>query len=230
MSMDQPGADQAPWDQPYMSPQAMPEPPRKKGLSCGCMVLIALAILGALLVLLCCGGIAGMGYYFKDAVSDDPAVIARVTNKIAQIDVPGELKPQASFNMKVPFSGKQLMTWVVYVDEATKSTLVLGSFGEAMAGMDQEDVQEGIRQSMAEQGVAQEESVREWETQEKEITVRGEPVTFYFATGEDDDSGKTRIHVTGTFQGNQGPVMFSFSGDAEKYTEARIVEAIESIR
>ena len=230
MSMDQPGADRAPWDQPYMSPQGMQEPPRKKGLSCGCMVLIALAILGALLVLLCCGGMAGMGYYFKDAVSDDPAVIARVTAQIVEIDVPGELKAQASFDMKVPFSGKQLMTWAVYMDEATNSTLVLGSFGEAMAGMDQEDVQQGIRESMAEQGVAQEESVGEWETSEKEITVRGEPVTFYFATGEDDDSGKKRIQVTGTFQGNQGPVMFTFSGDAEKYPEERITEVIESIR
>ncbi len=167
MSMDQPGADQ-----PYMSPQAMQEPPRKKGLSCGCMVLIALAILGALVALLCCGGIAGTGYYFKDAVSDDPAVIARVTARIAEIDVPGELKPQASFDMKIPFSGKQLMIWVVYMDEATRSTLVLGTFGEAMAGMDQEDVQQGIRESMAEQGVAQEQNVREWEPSEKEITVR----------------------------------------------------------
>jgi len=221
MSMDQPGADRAPWDQPYAGPEAMQEPPRKKGLSCGCIVLIVLAILGALVVLLCCGGMAGIGYYFKDAVSDDPAVIARVTAQIAEIDVPGELKPQASFSMKVPFSDKQLMTWVVYMDEATQSTLVLGTFGKAMAGMDQDDFQQGIRQSMEEQGVGREESVAEWDAHEKEITIRGEPVTFYFATGE-DDSGNQRIQVTGTFQGDQGPVMFTFS--------ERIVEVIESIR
>jgi len=207
MSMDQPGADRAPWDQPYAGPEAMQEPPRKKGLSCGCIVLIVLAILGALVVLLCCGGMAGIGYYFKDAVSDDPAVIARVTAQIVEIDVPGELKPQASFSMKVPFSDKQLMTWVVYMDEATQSTLVLGTFGKAMAGMDQDDFQQGIRQSMEEQGVGREES----------------------ATGE-DDSGNQRIQVTGTFQGDQGPVMFTFSGDAEKYPEERIIEVIESIR
>ena len=225
MSTDQPG-DRPPWDQPYASPQAVPQTPRKKGLSAGCIVLIVLAILGGLVMLLCCGGFVGMGYYFRDAVSDDPAVIARVS---AEIDVPGELEPKASFKMNVPFSDRQLMTWVVYMDEATQSMLMLGTFGEAMAGMDRDEFQRGLRQSMEEQGVAREENVAEWHTHEKEITVRGEPVTFFFATGE-DDSGNPRIQVTGTFQGDRGPVMVTFSGDAEKYPEERITEVIESIR
>lgn len=228
MSTDQPGPDRPPWDQPSLGPDAMP-PPQKKRLSCGCMALIALAVLGGLVALVCCGGIVGMGVYFKDAVSDDPAVIARVSGQIAEIDVPGELKPKASFKMNVPFSDKQLMTWVVYMDEATQSMLMLGTFGEAMAGMDQNDFQKGFRQSMEEQGVSHKESVAQWQTHEKEITVRGEPVTFFFGTGE-DDSGNRRIQVTGTFQGNQGPAMLTFTGDAEKYPEERITEVIESIR
>jgi len=228
MSTDQPG-DHPPWDQPYVSPQAVPEPPRKKGLSAGCIVLIVLAAIGGLVMLLCCGGFVAMGYYFKNTVSDDPAVIARVSAEIADIDVPGELKPKASFKMNVPFSDQQLMTWVVYLDEATQSTLVLGAFGEAMAGGNPEEFQRGLRQSMEQQGVAQEESAGEWDTHEREVTVHGEPATFFFATGE-DDSGKQRIQVTGTFQGDRGPVMFTFSGDAEKYPEERITEVIESIR
>jgi hypothetical protein len=228
MSTDQSGMSQPPWDQPYVSPEGMP-PPRKKGLSCGCMLLIVLGIAFLVLALLCCGGIVWMGSYFREAVSEDPEVVAKVTDEIAGIDIPEGLTPQFSLNMKVPFSGEPMMTWVVHVDESTQSMLLLASFGGPLAGQNEEDLMEGIEASLEEQGVHHEESVGDWKKQEKEIQVRGQPVTFHFATGE-DGSGKKRIQVTGTFQGAKGPTMLSFSGDAEKYDEETIVQMIESIR
>jgi hypothetical protein len=212
-----------------MGAQGTQEPPRKKGLSCGCIALIVAAGLGGLLVVLCCGGLIVAGYYVQKSASEDPKVIAQVTDRIAQIDIPSELQPKASLDMKVPFTGKQMMVWVVYADQKTQSMLVLGSFGGAMSGMNQEELRKGIERSMKEQGVGHQENVRQWKRSEKVIPVRGKPVTFYFATGK-DQSGKPRIQVNGTFQGDHGPVMFSFTGDAEKYDEQRITKMIESIK
>ena len=173
----------------------------------------------------------GMGAYFAGSVSEEPEVIVEVTRQIAEIDVPQGLEPTVSFDMKIPFTGERMMAWVVYLDEATESLLVLGTFGGPMAAQGQEEqVWQQIEQALQEEGIKHEANVRDWKRYEKEITVRGEPVTFYFATGKDEDSGAQRIEVTGTFPGDENPVLFSFSGDAEKYDEQAIVDAIESIR
>jgi hypothetical protein len=229
MSMDQPGTSPTQWEAPYLGADETQGPPRKKGPSCGCIVLIVLAILGGLFALVCCGGLAGVGFFFGSAMSEDPEVIAEVSDRLARMDVPEGLQPQVSFDMNVPFSDEPMMTWVVYADQSTQSALIVGSFGGPMAGQNQEDVWEEIQSSMEQQGAVQhEQDVRDWETVQKEITVRGEPVPYQFATGK-DDSGNPRIQVTGVFQGRQGPTMVSFSGDAEKYDEETIVKMIESI-
>ena len=230
MSIDQPDQGQKPWDQPYVSPDDM-QPPQKKGLSCGCIVLIVLGIAIVLLGLLCCGGMIGGVAFFARSFSEDPEVIAEVTRQIAEIDVPEGLEPTVSFDMKVPFTGERMMAGVVYLDEATKSLLVLGTLGGPMAAQGQEEqFWEQFEEAFQEKGIKHEANVRDWERYEKEITVRGEPVTFYFATGKDEDSGAQRIEATGTFPGDGSPVLFSFFGDAEKYDEQAIVDAIESIR
>jgi len=214
----------------FSADQPWPRPPQKEGKGCGCKLLIFLGIVFALLVVVCCGGFVWMGYYFSKGVSEDPQVIASVTSQLVQIDIPEGLKPGFSFNMKMPFTGEPIMVWVVHVDKDTRSMLVLGSFGGPLAGQDQDQLWDQIEQSLEEQGLKHEENVREWERYEKEVDVRGEPVTLHFATGQDEDTEAQRIEVTGTFRGEKAPVMFSFFGDAEKYDEETIVKMIESIR
>ncbi|NQT16326.1 MAG: hypothetical protein HQ582_26450 [Planctomycetes bacterium] len=228
---DPPGLNQAQWDQPYGSPSGI-EPPPKKGLSCGCMVLIACGIVGVLAVLVCCGGFMFAGYYFNDAVSDDPAVVAEVAKGLAELDVPEGLEPAFSLNFTHPFTGEPVMVGAVYVDEAAESMLVLGSFGEALdvSGQDQEEFWRQMENSLQQQGVQQELNVNEWERSDKEIVVRGQPTTFHFATGEDEEQETQYIKVTGAFEGENGQVMLRFVGDAEKYDEETIVEMLESVR
>lgn len=206
------------------------QPPEKTGMGCGAKLLIFLGVLFVLLIVVCCGGTLLSGWYFGKSVSEDPDQIAAVTREIVEIDIPEELSPQLSFNVKVPFTGQKFMTWVGYADPATASLLVLASFGETLQGQDQDQLAAQIQQSLREQGLASEQNVRDWQRSTREIEVRGEPVSFDFATGEDADSGARRIEVTGTFEGDGGPVLLSFSGDAEKFPEETIVEMIESIR
>ena len=220
-------------DQPYMSPEGMP-PYQKPGMSTGTKVLIILGIIFLVLALLCCGGGVAVFWagasYMKDAISDDPQVIRRVTAEIADIDVPEKLKPQFSMNMKVPISGDKLMVMVVYGNQADGTAVMLASFGEAFADQGQAQMRQQMEQSLREQGFSPGGGVGPGEATEKEIEVRGEPVKFMFATAKDPDSGEDRSHVTGMFEGNTGPVMIMVFADPEKLSEEEIVEMLESIK
>jgi len=199
------------------------------------MVLIALGIAGALAVPVCCGGFMWAGYYFNDAVSEDPTVVAELTEEIAQLDIPDDLEPAFCMNATVPFTGEPLGVWVVYVDETTDSMLVLTSLGDVLepSAQDQEDFWKRMEDSLQQQGVEQKRNVSEWDRMEKEIkeiVVRGQPATFHFARGGEEGLQEQHIDVYGFFEGENGQVLFRFNGDAEKYDEETIVEMLESVR
>jgi len=215
---------------PEMSSEVAP-PPRKTGMSGGAKLLIALGIGLGILVLLCCGGILGVGYYFSAKVmSPDPEVIAEKTAEITQISIPDGLQPKMAFDMKVPFSGQRLMLWTVYLDEATDSTLVLFAFGEGTVPPNQDQMQRQMDQSLRQQGMGNREPITIKESYTKQVEIRGQQVTFTIAKGVGGKSGAPRIQVTGVFQGQTGPVMLMLSADANKYTEEQIVKMIESIQ
>ncbi len=229
MSMDQHGTGGMPSEHGTFSP-SWEQPPQKKGLSCGCMLLIFAVVVGGLLVVLCCGGFGLIGWYAANSVSEDPDQVASVTRKIAQIDVPEGLEPTASCDFQIPFTDGTAMIWVVYVDQQTGSILTLGALTGMFAAADQDDMRQQIEASMDQGRLPRYEGIRDWEHYEKEVEVRGQQVSFSFAVGTDEDSGVKRIQVDGTFQGESGPVMFSFDGDAEKYDEQTIIKTLESIR
>ena len=231
MSTDQPGPSQPAWDQPYMGSQTPPSP-QKKGLSCGCLILIGLAILIALLVVCCCGGGVWMGFHFASSGSLDPQVTVSVTEKIVEMDIPEGLEPAGSIDAELPLVGGKLVMGAAYADESTRSLLLLVSFGEMFQDEAQQEelLQQFDRDTLRQQGLSPQVDVPDWDVHEREIEIRGEPVPFRFAVGEDADSGARRIEVTGRFEGKDGQVKFWLRADADAYDEARIVEAIESVR
>ncbi len=231
MSTDQSGPGRPAWDQPYMNAPSMPEAREKKGLGCGCLVLIGLAVLAALLMFLCCGGALWMGAHFASSASLDPEVTVAVTEEIVRMDIPEGLEPTGSIDVEWPVVGGKAATGVAYADESTESVLILASFGEVFDDEPEQD--ELLRQFdedvLREQGFSPQTNVPEWDVDQREIEVRGEPVPFRFAVGEDINTGARRIEVTGRFEGEDGPVKFWLRADADQYDEARIVQAIESI-
>ena len=220
--------------EPYVDPNEMSIQPPKEGMSSGMKTLLIVGIIFGLLILLCCGGLVGVGIwtaqYMGDAMSQDPTVIAECTAQFVEMEIPSQFAPVMSFDMTVPFSDDTLMVWVVYADESSNSMLMMASLGAMMAQQSQGDVRRQLEQSMRQQGVAAGEGVDEWESSVKEIEVRGEPVAFNFAVGENADTGAQRIEVSGMFEGQSGPVMLILSADAKVIDEQAVVEMIESIK
>lgn len=214
--------DQAaqPWDQP----------PPKKGMGCGCKILVLLGILFGLFCVLCCGGTIWIGVHFGNSVSDDPVVIASVTEKMARISIPDELSPAISADLTIPVTNQKIAIVTAYRDASTDSLLLLVSLGELLSNeMQQQELLVQIDDMLSEQGLSPQVYVPDWEFSDLEVEIRGEPVIFGFAVGEDEISETQRIEVTGQFEGEDGPVHFWLRANAETYSEDVVVQMLESI-
>jgi hypothetical protein len=207
-------------------------PPKKPGMSTAAKILIALAVLMGLCVLLCCGGVMGLGFFAQrfaqQAISQDPGVIAAKTGEITQIEIPDGLQPAGSFDMNVPFVGR-MMLWTIYEDKQSNSSLVMFTVGERFASQTQDGMRQTMDQSLRQQGQAGQEQIQDGESSTKQIEIRGQQATFTVIKGKGQDSGAPRIQVVGFFQGETGPAMLMFDGDAEKYSEEQLIEMLESI-
>lgn len=218
---------------PHDSPDAA-GPPEKQGTSAGSKVLLILGIIFVILVVLCCGGLIAAYFwansYFGEAMSEDPQVVRQLTDEIVSIDVPEQLQPAFSMDMQIPFTGQEMMKWVAYADESNSSVLVMASFGEAFAGQNKQQMHTQIRQALRGQGLGQPENVNITERTEREIEVRGQPVTFSFGEGQQENTDRQWIEVTGTLEGPEGrTVMLIVSADKATLSEEQIVDMIKSI-
>lgn len=204
--------------------------PEKRRSGCGGGMSCLLIGCGGMF-LLCCGVVTWGYFYVRSMVIQDPTEIAAQRDRIAKIDLPESLKPAVGMNLKFPFVG-DIGAGVVYADTDDCSTLMLMSINRSFAekqkgnGNFQEMLEQGLRQP----GGEQKEDFQVSESHEKQFTVRGQQVKFYFATGKSKKSGKELLQVTGTFQGDLGPTIFMFLGDPKKYDEAAVSKIIESIK
>ncbi len=210
------------------SPDGM-QPVQKKGMSTGVKVLLVLGIVFGCLGLLCCGGMVMVGMWAKGLVSEDPVVVAQVTDDIVGIDIPDQLKPAVSVDAKVPFSGQQLMRVTVHADEETGSALVLVGLGQMMVNQDQEEMRRSIDTQLQGQQVEGQEDIMIESSYIKELEINGERAEFKISKGTGRQTQTPRIQVVGVFQGKTGPVMLMFNGHADKFSEEQIIEMLESI-
>ncbi len=210
--------------------QINPNWPQPQTSRRGCGLFSCLMIGCGGMLLLCCGGVIGGVFYFRSWVSEDPAAIAAAQKQIAEIVVPDGLEPKAAINMKLPFVG-EIGHGVVYLDQQSGSNLLLLTINRRFAEEDGFDFDQAMRQSLQQQNAGQEANFRVTRPPyERKFTVRGEEVAFRFAEGENTQSGKKMLRVSGAFSGDSGPVIVQFLGDAEKYDEETIAKMIESIR
>ncbi len=215
-------------------------PPEKPGMSTTAKVLIGLAIAFLLVVILCCGGLILVGpkiialvedtiEELEESMSQDPAIIAEVTRKIAQIDVPEQLTPKMSMDMEIPLTDQRLMIYVIYQDQQSGSTLQLFAMDKATAGQNQAQMQRSSDQTF-QQHTRQYGGFQPTESYEKQVEIGGKPATFTITKGLSTVSQAPRIRVQGSFEGPYGPVVLQLDADAETLPEETIIEMLDSIK
>ena len=75
--------------------------------------------------MLCCGSGIYVVMQFKNSASKDPATIASVTKKIAEIEIPSTFTPTMSINIDFWFVPMMKMRMVVYQTKDKTGSLTL---------------------------------------------------------------------------------------------------------
>ncbi len=215
---------------PYVTPQVV----EKRGMSSGTKVLLILGIVLLICILLCCGGMALFGFfaarYAKDAVSQDPVVIAQRQAEILDIELPESFSPVASMDMKVPMVDRRMMLTVSYKGPLPGDSIVLVGIGEVLAGQPEDQMRRQIDQSLRQQGIGGQNTTGQWEAKEKEITIAGKPTKFSFQIAKNDQGEPKQFQVSGMVSGKRGPVLVMISADAQTLNEEQIDRILQSIQ
>jgi hypothetical protein len=211
--------------QDWQDPQS-----QKRGMSSGSKVLLILGGVGGLFLLLCCGGLAIVGYKFKEAVGNlvttDPELIKTRTQDIVTIEVPPGFKPVQAMDMVV-------MRMVVYNGDGgdQSSVFMIMEFDKTMMQGNKKQQQDQMLQQMRAQQAQQGSNgdIQVEETQTREFTIAGRKTEFSFVKGKSND-GKAVRQVTGSFPTVDGVAMLFLMVPEEKYDEAAIDRMLQSIQ
>lgn len=230
--MSQYEPDQDPYQPAYGEPgglfQDQQEPPRQKS-----KLLLGVLIGCGGMLLLCCGGVVGMGFFFQhwatQAFEHNPAVIREKTAAIAEIDVPESFEPRMAIHFSFPFVG-ELANLAVYGNDDQETVLILADVSDQITqGQSAGSWAENMRASTNNGQTQGRVEFDNAETETVTRTIRGEDVTFTIKTGRQSGSDKQIIFATGDFPGRLGQGFFMISGDSETLTVEKVKKVIESI-
>ena len=220
MSMD-PGS-------PYQSPMGGNNPPpasRSRG------ILLGLGIGCGLLLLLCCGGFAGVTWWgkakFKESTSEDPVVVRKVGAEIAEVPLPPDFEPRYSMNMTVPFTEVKIKG-VVY-NTKKDGFFVMGEFDAKMADAERENFLQEMRRNVRMQGNAND-KLEVLETKTVELKMRGKPASFKFGKAQNLETKEKFWQLMGTFNGREGPAMIMMIVPLEQFSESQLKQMFEKTK
>ena len=190
------------------------------GLGIGCGVLL----------LLCCGGFAGITWWgrskFEKSTSSDPVVVRKTAAEIAEVPLPPNFEPKYSMDMTVPFSQVKIKG-VVY---GTKDNgfFMMGEFDAKMSDAEREEFIKGFRGNFKMQDNNQKLDILESKT--VDLTMRGKPASFKFAKAQNADTKQKLWQIMGTFNGREGPAMIMLVVPLEQFSEDQLKEMLEGTK
>jgi hypothetical protein len=207
--------------------------PARTGMSGASKVLIALGVGFGVLLLVCCGGFVGMGWwvqsYAEKMFSEDPEIIAETTDDITDVEIPEQFAPAGAIDIDIPFVEETFMSMSFYKGQEEGDALVIAQFGEAWTENSEGlDIADQVRDSLEEQGEGTQEMTIE-KSDEVELTIRGEPATFVIERGTGNDSDEEMWRVSGAFKGKGGAAFLLLQAKTDNLTREQIDELLESL-
>jgi hypothetical protein len=184
--------------------------------------------LGAAL-LFCCGAVLVAGLVFwqagkkiQEGIKADPEAAAEAAHKIADYDLPEGYQEQMA--MEIMFYSFVMIGPEYSSGSATGPVFMLAQF---KAGVNQEQMEEQLRQSFEQQAGNRGLSLSLVKVEDK--TIRGEETEVATYEGTDENGLVIRQVIT-SFPGKDGTAMLMIMGPADLWDQDAIDAFIESIR
>lgn len=195
----------------------------KKETSTLYVVAVSVGVVALVGLVVCCGG----GYwFFANAVKivDEPNEVDTLREEIADMEIPPEFKPQKGMRLSVGFP----MTMVAYGkgDGVEDGGFVLIQM-KPPGGMKPEQMRNQIDSKARERSERNE--IRVKKSEQREITIDGQSVTFEFVQGTDVKLNRDVREVNGMFNSRDGFGYLMMLVNEEDWDEDKVVSFLESI-
>lgn len=198
---------------------------RVLGVGCVLVALFSCGLVGLLAVFLF--------QFFQRGISSDPAVVRARLAKIAKIDVPPPLSARLSYEARVPWKQRPLLTWVIYDADPDKSTFESYlSVGQWYTDLSQtrDNLLMELQRSQLEQDIIREAIDPDKKTKKTlEYTINGTKTEFVFQQGTGAVSDEKYLLAYGQFRGREGPAILNLCLNAKHFDEATVKKIIQSI-
>jgi hypothetical protein len=207
--------------------------PQKQGMSSTAKVLLILGSIAGVCLLVCCGGLAFVGWKFQNLanIATDPAVVRERTEEIIHIDIPADYVPTHA--MKFDWMNVKMKQVGYRHKGSPNSMLMIMETAEPMHGATPKQQRDQIRQALRQQGQQPgqiNDEINEQSSEIREFTINGETVPFEFIKGTAPGGGTPTRQVVGIFRGREGTVMLMLMAPESDYDDAAVVKMIESVR
>jgi hypothetical protein len=184
------------------------------------LIVLAVLVIGALL---CCGGIAIFGWFARPIqTTDNPAEVTAKTAEIADIELPDGFEPAMAIDMNLYVMRMQMAFY-----EATGGGVLMIAQAQG-EGANEAQMEQQLRQSMQQQNLGEQLTVKESET--KSITVGDREVDFMFSTATNNEDNSEWRQVSGAFPGKNGTAFLILQQPASSFDEEEVTGMLESIK
>ncbi|MBA3315896.1 MAG: hypothetical protein H0T47_21730 [Planctomycetaceae bacterium] len=195
-------------------------PARKSNTAKILLIVLAIIVIGAVL---CCGG-AGLIAYLNPPLktTSNAAEIEEKTAAIADIAVPEGFRPVMAMDMNM-----YVMTMQMAFYDGQGSGMLMIAQVQAPQGADEAQMQQQLRQSMQQQNMGEQLTIKNSET--KTVQVDGQDVDFLFSTATNAKDNSEWRQVSGAFPGKNGTAFLILQQPGDAFDEEVATEMLESI-
>lgn len=185
-----------------------------------------LAIFGVILAagtLMCCIGFVSLGLIFGPSMTETPAEVQAIANRIAPLRVPPQFEPVEGW------AADNSLAWVQiarFQQKDHRGLLMIGELHLRPFTVKYDPAQFREFLESATPGLR---LIDAAETSKRTLTIHGQPAKFDVVSGEDRASTTKLRQVTGTFMGRVGTVVVILQAEPESLSDQAINDFLTSL-
>jgi hypothetical protein len=168
--------------------------------------------------------------WFGKTVIANPGEVMTRARRIADFELPPELKADRALQLRTPFQRQPALIWARFVDSDETCSLVLAQSNNRFSPeLEALAMRASVEQSLGTVGIATKHVVPGNGFTYK-VRIQGEEVTFVGVLGKDPKTRTPAVEVVGLFPGKEGTALLLVYADANKWSREPMLKILDSIR